>query len=72
MAVLLRWDLIKGLIDDGQGRWLETDPGVAGRSGPLARGCDQGFSVGVVCWMESDLEVDGLEWKAGTRMISRA
>ena len=44
---------------------------VTGRSGPLARGCDHGFSVGVVCWMGSDLEGDRLEWKAGTRMISR-
>ena len=35
--------------------WRLT-PRVTSRSGPLACGCDQGFSVGVVCWLEADLE----------------
>ena len=46
-------------------------PRVTSRSGPLARDCGQGFSVGVACWLETDLEGDGLEWKAGMRMFSR-
>ena len=44
---------------------------VTGRRGPLARGCDQGFSAGVVSWMESDLEGDGLGRYEDASMISR-
>ena len=71
MAVLLRWDPkgCSSMVVRVAG-WRLTQR-VTGRSGPLARGCDKGFSVGVFCWMESDLEGDGLEWKEDARMVSR-
>ena len=70
-AVLLRWDLKRSSSMVARVAGCRLTQRVTGRSGPLARGCDQGFSVGVVCWVEPDLEGGGFEWKADARMISR-
>ena len=37
MAVLLRWDLKRGLSVGGQGRWMETDPKGDGSEGTVGR-----------------------------------